>query len=254
MGEVHVTRLNGVVRLELDNPGKKNAISNEMWEQLGRVLAEVAASSTDRVLVLAGSGGDLCAGVEMAPEYAQTHRTQLERLQWMNERVLALHQLGIPTIAEVDGVAAGMGMNLALACDLVLASDRARFSEIFVRRALSVDGGGTWLLPRLIGPARAKELCFFGDFLSAPDALQMGLVNRVVPAEELTCTVREWAERLATGPRLALATTKRLLQESFTATFEQALENEVRVQCLNVAGPDFAEAIAAFREKRDANF
>jgi 2-(1,2-epoxy-1,2-dihydrophenyl)acetyl-CoA isomerase len=168
--------------------------------------------------------------------------------------VLALHRLRIPTIAEVDGVAAGMGMNLALTCDLVLASDRARFSEIFIKRALSVDGGGTWLLPRLVGPAKAKELCFFGNFLPSEEALSLGLINRVLPVADLQSEVSAWALRLAQGPRQALATTKRLLQDAETVSFEQALENEVQVQCVNVSGPDFTEAIAAFREKRDPRF
>jgi 2-(1,2-epoxy-1,2-dihydrophenyl)acetyl-CoA isomerase len=254
MGEITVARNAGIVRVTLDNPGKKNAICNTMWQQLGDVLAEVTRTGTDRVLVLAGVGGDFCAGVEMDPASANTHATQLERLEWMNERVLALHNLPVPTIAQVDGIAAGMGMNLALCCDLVLASEHARFSEIFIKRALSVDGGGTWLLPRLIGAARAKELCFFGDMLAAPEALGMGLVNRVTAPAELPRLVDAWAARLARGPRVALAGTKRLLNEAHSVSLPQALENEVRLQCLNVAGDDFREAVTAFRDKREPQF
>ncbi len=130
-------------------------------------------------------------------------------------RGLALHRIPQPTIAKVGGVAAGAGCNLALGCDLIVASDDARFSEIFARRGLSLDFGGSWLLPRLIGLHRAKEMALFADIMSAKEAEALGLVNRVVPAGELDAFVDDWAPRLAQGPPVALAQTKRLLNDAF---------------------------------------
>jgi 2-(1,2-epoxy-1,2-dihydrophenyl)acetyl-CoA isomerase len=168
--------------------------------------------------------------------------------------VQAFHELPQPTIAKVDGVAAGVGMNLALGCDLVVASDRSRFSEIFARRGLSLDGGGSWLLPRLVGLHRAKELALFADVIPAEEALRLGVINRVVPADELDKVVGEWAARLASGPPIALAMTKRMLNRSFEQSFEQALDDEARSQTINFATRDTLEAIAAFVQKRPPTF
>ena len=148
---------------------------------------------------------------------------------------LALQTLPKPTIAKVRGVAAGAGCNMALACDLVVASDEARFTQIFVKRGMVVDFGGSWLLPRLIGMQRAKELAFFGDFVSAADAHGIGLVNRVLADGDLDAFVDEWAERLAAGPPLALSMTKSLLSHSFETSIEQALEDEARCQAVCIA-------------------
>jgi 2-(1,2-epoxy-1,2-dihydrophenyl)acetyl-CoA isomerase len=175
-------------------------------------------------------------------------------MQRVGRSVLALHRLPIPTIARVDGVAVGSGCNLALGCDLIIASERARFSEIFSRRALSVDAGGTWLLPRLIGLHRAKELCLLGDVISAGEARDIGLVNRVVSAAELSGVVDELAQRLASAAPMAVQQTKRLLNDAFSTSFEEALESEARAQSVNLQGTDSAEALQAFLDKRDTTF
>ncbi len=167
---------------------------------------------------------------------------------------LALHELPMPTIAKVNGVAAGAGCNLALGCDLIIASDRARFSEIFPKRALSLDFGGAWILPRLIGLHRAKELAFFGDILSAVEAMEIGLVNRVVPHDELDVTVQEWSDRLAAGPPLALTQSKAMLNKSMGLSMEEALDVEAAAQAINLGTADNAEAALAFFERRDAVF
>ena len=151
-------------------------------------------------------------------------------------------------------MAAGAGMSMALGCDLVVASDTARFSQIFSKRGLSVDFGASWLLPRLIGLHRAKELAFFADIIDASQAAEFGLVNRVVPADELDGFVDDWASRLAAGPTLALSMTKTMLNNSFSLSMEQALEEEARSQAVNFATADTAEAMAAFAEKRDPRF
>jgi 2-(1,2-epoxy-1,2-dihydrophenyl)acetyl-CoA isomerase len=168
--------------------------------------------------------------------------------------VQAFHDLPQPTIARVDGVAAGVGLSLALGCDLVVASERARFSVIFARRGLSLDGGSSWILPRLIGLHRAKELALFADVVPAEEAMRLGIVNRVVPVAELDEVVGAWAERLAAGPPIALAMTKRMLNRAFEQSFEQALDDEARCQTVNFGTRDTVEAIGAFIEKRSPRF
>ncbi|GAA0304060.1 hypothetical protein GCM10009540_24230 [Streptomyces turgidiscabies] len=159
-----------------------------------------------------------------------------------------------PVIAAVNGTAAGLGAHLALACDLVLAAEQARFIEVFVRRGLVPDGGGAYLLPRLIGPQRAKELMFFGDALTAPDAERLGLVNRVVPAEDLHKTAREWAERLATGPTRALALTKQLVNASLDTDRATAFAAEATAQEINMTTADAQEGVASFVERRSPRY
>jgi 2-(1,2-epoxy-1,2-dihydrophenyl)acetyl-CoA isomerase len=167
---------------------------------------------------------------------------------------LALHRLPKPTIAKVDGIAAGAGCNMALGCDLIVASEEARFSEIFARRGLSIDFGGSWLLPRLVGLHRAKELALLADIISAKEALELGLVNRVVPGVDLDGFVDAWARQLAAGPPIALAMTKSLLNQSFEVSMAHALEEEGRSQVVNFSTADTAEALAAFMEKREPRF
>lgn len=155
-----------------------------------------------------------------------------------------------PVIAAVNGTAAGIGAHLAFACDLVLAAEPAKFVEVFARRGIVPDGGGAYLLPRLVGPQRAKELMFFGDAVPAAEARAMGLVNRVVPAEELEKTAREWAERLAQGPTRALALTKRLVNASLDGDRASAFAAEADAQELCMTTRDAQEGVAAFVERR----
>jgi 2-(1,2-epoxy-1,2-dihydrophenyl)acetyl-CoA isomerase len=168
--------------------------------------------------------------------------------------VLALHELPQPTIAKLDGVAAGLGANLALGCDLIVASDRARITEIFAKRGLAIDGGGSWLLPRLIGLHRAKELAFYADIISAQEAESLGLVNRVLPVDELDAFVDGWAARLAAGPPLALSMTKAMLNASAGMSMLEAVEREAVAQSLNFTTEDTAEAMLAFIQKRPPDF
>jgi 2-(1,2-epoxy-1,2-dihydrophenyl)acetyl-CoA isomerase len=175
-------------------------------------------------------------------------------MRHIGDVALALHRLPIPTIAKVRGVAVGAGCNMALGCDLVVASDTARFSEIFARRGLSIDFGGSWLLPRIVGMHRAKELALFADIIDAAEAERMGLVNRVVPDGEIDEFVDGWAARLAAGPPIALAMTKRMLDNSMAVTMEQALDDEGVAQSLNFSTADTMEALQAFVEKREPRF
>ncbi len=244
---------NGVVTITLNRPEKKNALNATMFNELLAVFREVDASPDDRVLVITGAGDGFCSGADLGARGGDT-RHPLARLHWVADIALALHRIPKPVIAKVNGVAAGAGMNLALGCDLIVASEQARFSEIFAKRGLSIDFGGSWLLPRLIGMHRAKELAFFADIISAKEAAELGLVNRVVPASELDAFVADWADRLAAGPPLALAMTKRLLTNSFAMSMDEALEAEGLSQTVNSGTEDGPEAIRAFLEKREPKF
>jgi 2-(1,2-epoxy-1,2-dihydrophenyl)acetyl-CoA isomerase len=168
--------------------------------------------------------------------------------------IRTLWELEKPTLAVVHGVAAGLGAHLAFACDLVLASPDARFIEVFVRRGLAVDAGGAFLLPRLIGLQRAKELVFFGEDLDAERAAHWGLVNRIVPAEELDSTARQWATRLAQGPTIALGLSKRLLNRSLESDLDTALEEEAFAQSIVAQSEDMQEGVRSFLERRPPNF
>ncbi|MFJ8004339.1 enoyl-CoA hydratase/isomerase family protein [Streptomyces fagopyri] len=249
---------NAVSWITLDRPETMNALT---WDQRERVIALLASASADpdiRAVVITATGRGFCAGADLrgAPaageritgDVARTLRLGAQRL------VAAVLDCEKPVIAAVNGTAAGLGAHLALACDLVLAAEPARFIEVFVRRGLVPDGGGAYLLPRLIGPQRAKELMFFGDALTARDAERLGLVNRVVPPEDLEKTAREWAERLATGPTRALALTKQLVNASLDTDRTAAFAAEAAAQEINMTTADAKEGVASFVERRAAEY
>ena len=243
----------GIVTLTLNRPHVKNAISFPMWEELRRLFHEVTRTESDRVLVVTGAGGAFCAGAELSADMGMgTH--PLNAMQLPNAAAIALHEVTKPSIAKVGGDAVGAGMNLALGCDLVVAGESARFSEIFARRALSIDFGGSWLLPRLVGMHKAKELALFGDVISAREAERIGVVNRVVPDDELDAFVDDWARRLAEGPPLALQMTKRMIANAFSLSLTEALGWEAAAQTVNFASKDTREGVIAFIEKRTPVF
>ncbi|NSC22302.1 enoyl-CoA hydratase [Streptomyces albus subsp. chlorinus] len=194
-----------------------------------------------------GGGGEGSGG-RVAGEVARTLERGAQRL------IAAVLDCEKPVLAAVNGTAAGLGAHLALACDLVLAAEGATFVEVFVRRGLVPDGGGAYLLPRLVGPQRAKELMFFGDALPAAGAERLGLVNRVVPAGELERAARAWAERLAAGPTRALALTKRLVNASLDADRATAFTAEAWAQEINMTTRDAREGVASFAERRSPVF
>jgi enoyl-CoA hydratase/carnithine racemase len=258
METIEVTRDDdGIVTITLNRPAKKNAINAAMWNDLLETFRDIAGRTTDRVVVITGAGDAFCSGADLSGGGGSTTsepRHQFYAMRHVGDVALALHRLPQPTIAKVNAVAVGAGCNLALGCDLIVASDEARFSEIFARRGLSVDFGGSWLVPRLIGLHKAKELAFFADIISAKEAEAMGLVTRVVPAGQLDALVADWALRLAQGPPIALAQTKRLLIDAFEVTLDEALEREGWAQTVNGKTDDTAEAMKAFLEKRTPSF
>jgi enoyl-CoA hydratase/carnithine racemase len=248
-----VERSDGVVTVTLNRPEKKNAVNGVMWDELLETFRDVGERPDDRVLVLTGAGGAFCSGQDLSD--AATLATHgLVRMRHIGDVAVALHRIPKPTIAKIDGVAAGAGCNMALGCDLIVASDRARFSEIFHRRGLSIDFGGSWLLPRLVGLHKAKELTFFADVISAEEAAAAGIVNAVVPEAELDGFVDKWASRLAAGPPIAQSLSKTMLNNAFAVSFDQAVEDEARAQTVNFSTEDMGEAMTAFIEKRDPRF
>lgn len=252
METIDVERRDGIVTVTLNRPDKKNAVNERMWSELLEAFLEVRDRADDRVLVVTGAGDEFCSGADLTDAGAAAH--PLLRMRHIGDVALALHRLPKPTIAKVDGVAVGAGCNLALGCDFVVASNRARFSEIFAQRGLSIDFGGSWILPRLVGLQKAKELAFFADIIDAERAVSLGIATKVVSPDLLDATVAEWAARLAAGPAVALSLTKAMLNESFALSFEQAVEAEARCQAVNIPGPEAAEALAAFVEKRAPQF
>ncbi len=227
-------------------------MNGAMWDELLATFREIAGSADDRAVVITGAAGEFCSGADLTGGGTQQH--QLAAMRHVGDVALALHKLPQPTIAKVRGVAVGAGCNLALGCDLVVAGETARFSEIFAKRGLSVDFGGSWVLPRRVGLHRAKELAFFADIIDAAEAERIGLVNRVLPDGELDAFVQDWATRLAGGPPIALALTKRLLNNSMQVTMEEALDDEGMAQTVNFGTKDTPEAIMAFVEKRAPQF
>jgi 2-(1,2-epoxy-1,2-dihydrophenyl)acetyl-CoA isomerase len=249
---------NQVCRITLNRPETLNALTPDLRERIIQLLLEASADPDVRAVVITGTGRGFCAGADLrgasaageriAGDVARTLRLGAQRL------VAAVLDCEKPVIAAVNGTAAGLGAHLALACDLVLAAESARFIEVFVRRGLVPDGGGAYLLPRLIGPHRAKELMFFGDALTAADAERLGLVNRVVPDGELDKTAREWAARLAAGPTRALALTKQLLNASLDTDRATAFAAEAAAQEINMTTEDAGEGVASFVGRRSPEY
>jgi 2-(1,2-epoxy-1,2-dihydrophenyl)acetyl-CoA isomerase len=249
---LQIDRRDGIVTVTLDRPERRNALSVAMFQELEDTFRQLGGDFDVRAVVLTGAGGHFCSGLDLAG--LETPANWLPWVRKVANTIQALYEIPKPVIAKVAGSAVGAGMNLALACDLVVAADDARFAELFTKRGISIDFGGSWLLPRIVGLQKAKELVFLADTLDAHEALAAGLVNRVVPLPELDDFVADWAARLAAGPPLALGTCKRLLNASFSSSFAEALENEATAQALNLQAADFGEGIKAFQEKRPPRF
>ncbi|MCT7660656.1 enoyl-CoA hydratase/isomerase family protein [Mycobacterium deserti] len=241
----------GVRTLTLNRPDRKNAINAALWEELADALRGAARDTELRALVVTGAGGAFCSGADIATPEDIHPRHKLRRL---TDVALALHELTVPTIAKVTGIAVGAGWNLALGCDFVVATPESRFCQIFSKRGLSIDLGGSWLLPKLVGLQQAKRLVLLADTIDAEEARALGLVTWVKAADEIDDFVAELAGRLAAGPPVALAQSKALLNDGADATLPEALANEARAQPNNFATADSAEAYAAFAERRAAAF
>jgi 2-(1,2-epoxy-1,2-dihydrophenyl)acetyl-CoA isomerase len=256
----------GIARVTLNRPDAANAITPDQRNQLIELFAEASGDLNVRVVVLTANGKHFCTGADLrvskipenprpegAPERAMgdVGRNIKRGAQKLVASILDCEK---PVIAAVNGTAAGIGAHIALACDLIVAADSARFIEVFVRRGITPDGGGAYLLPRMIGLAKAKELIFFGDDLSAPDAERIGLINKCVPLDQLGAATDEWATRLAVAPTKAVGLAKWLLNRSLDSDRGTAFEEEAWAQELASRTEDFQEGVQAFIERRDVQF
>jgi 2-(1,2-epoxy-1,2-dihydrophenyl)acetyl-CoA isomerase len=255
---IQFTLENQVAWVTMNRADARNAVNAEMRDELIAVFTDARSNGDIRALVLTGSGKGFCTGADLSGPRGQGPTgpgAGREVMKQSSQRLIrALWELEKPVIAAVNGVAAGLGSHLAFASDLVIAAQDARFIEIFVRRGIAIDAAGAFLLPRLIGLSKAKELVFFGEDLSADAAMALGLVNKVVPGDQLAAAAREWAEKLAQGPTFAIGMSKRLLNRSLESSFETALEEEALVQSLVTQSEDTREGMTAFMERRTPQF
>ncbi len=251
--------LDGIATLTLNNPAKLNAFAGDMREQMVAALDRIAADPSVRVLVITGAGRAFCAGGDVKHMVELKQRDAgFEELRPLLDAgravVTRLDALPFPTLAAVNGPAAGAGMNLALACDLRIASDQATFGESFARIGLHVDWGGSYFLTRLVGPAKAMELCWLADVIDALEAQSIGLVNRVIAQEQFAAEVDRIARRLAAAPETSVRLAKRTLRAAGGRTLSECLEAETEAQQQCWDSPDAAEGLRAFVEKRPAVF
>ena len=248
-----------VAVITLNRPASLNALNTKVGQEFQSAVNEVTSSGA-RAIVLTGAGRAFCAGGDlremqnMAERDGRVEAFFDEPLRMLNECILLIRNTSLPFIAAVNGAASGGGCNLALACDLVIAGEGARFNQAFIKIGLVPDCGGTFILPRLVGWKRATELLMTGDVVNARDALEMGMINAVVPDEELMAQAMALAERLAQAPTVAIGHIKRLLEASANNDYGEQLELERETQIEAGKTKDFREGVAAFIEKRAARF
>ena len=260
--ELLVDVVDGVARVTLNRPQARNALSAGLRDDLVRVVRECRADDDVRAVLLTGAGGAFCAGMDLSassaaragePGFDQRSMAQALR-SGVHALVTDLWEMDKPTVAAVDGAAVGPGAHLALACDFVLVHDRSRFLWSFSKIGLVVDGGGAFLLPRLVGLPRAKELVLLSEGVTGAEAVTAGLAYRCVEQDALLPEATALATRLAAGPTRALGLSKRLLNRSFESTLAESLEAEATAQSLATGTADLIEGMTALRERRDPRF
>jgi 2-(1,2-epoxy-1,2-dihydrophenyl)acetyl-CoA isomerase len=256
MSAVLFATADGIARLTLNRPERLNALTRPMTTAILEAIQTCHRDERIRCLVLAAAGRGFCAGQDLTEFQTLTGpETVGEHLRrGFNQIVLGLRRLEKPVIAQIQGVAAGAGLGIALAADLRIASEAARFMTAFSGIGLAPDSGVSWWLPRLVGPARAFALLATNAVIDAAEALRLGLVNQVVPPDRLEATVAELAGRLAQGPTRALGLTKRVLQRALDGDLAAALEYEAQVQDIACRTADHREGVTAFVEKRPPHF
>ena len=248
----------GVARMTLNRPERLNSFNATMQREVRSVLTELAAGSSTRVLIITGAGRGFCAGQDLGDRAVAPGGESADLGEsiekYYKPLVLALRRLPIPVIAAVNGVAAGAGANIALACDLVIAARSASFVQAFSRLGLVPDSGGTWFLPRLVGNARALGLALLGEKLAAATAAEWGLIWKCVEDSELAAVVDLLARQLAEAPTLGIARTKQAMYDGWARTLEQQLDVERDYQRELGRTADYAEGVAAFTQKRAPRF
>lgn len=247
----------GIAIITLNRPAKFNAINDEMSVQLHKVVQDMRFDDGVKVIVITGSGSGFCSGIDLgsrAPGITQPNKKRWETISPIGYQLLPLARLEKPTVAAINGVAAGLGLSLALACDLRIASEAARFTAAWVKRGLVPDGGATYFLTRILGIEKALEMMVTGDIIDATEAQRIGLVSRVVPHNDLIKVVKEIADRIASGPSVAIELIKKAAYKAIDNSLESQLDFETYAQNLCRNTQDYHEGIQAFMEKRTPNF
>lgn len=246
---------NGVARITLNRPDAFNAFNDEQSFDLQDALKAAAKDPSVRVVVLTGAGKAFCSGQDLKAISGQAKRSLSDSLyKRYNPIIRAIRSLPMPVICRLNGVAAGAGASLALACDLIVASEQASLIEVFVNVGLVPDSGSSSFLPQIVGYQKAFELCTLGSKVSAQEALQLGLVNKVVPNELLDETVNELADRYAVAPTKAIGLMKKMLNKGLTASLDEMLDYEAYCQEIAGRSADYKEGVASFVEKRKPAF
>ncbi|MGE4336042.1 MAG: enoyl-CoA hydratase/isomerase family protein [Pigmentiphaga sp.] len=253
---MHVeTRIgDGVATVVLNRPDRKNAVTVDMRSDIREAFERLAYNDDARVVVLTGAGDAFCAGADVGGMGGRGLVASRARVRTLQQTVLAIHSLEKPVVAAVRGAAVGFGWSLALACDLILASSTARFSQVFQRVGLAPDGGSAYFLTRNLGVLRAKELIFSTRMVSADEALALGLVNQVFADDVFDDAVRESAQRLGAGPSFAMGLAKKMVHATAGQSLETFFETELLIQSQLTQTADYREGTAAFREKRVPHF
>jgi 2-(1,2-epoxy-1,2-dihydrophenyl)acetyl-CoA isomerase len=245
----------GVATLTLNRPEVYNALNDGITYEIQDALKLAAKDASVRVIVLTGSGKAFCSGQDLKAASGQEKRSFMQSLhKRYNPIISAMRTMPKPIICRLNGVAAGAGCSLALACDMIIASDEATLIEVFVNIGLVPDSGSSYFLPRLIGMTKAFELCSMGTKVKAAEALQLGLINKVVAADQLDAAVKEYSDYFSQAPTKAIGLIKRMLNKSTTATLEEMLEYEAYCQEIAGTSEDYKEGVSAFLEKRKAAF
>ncbi|MET3473641.1 2-(1,2-epoxy-1,2-dihydrophenyl)acetyl-CoA isomerase [Novosphingobium sp. 1529] len=245
-----------IATITLNRPDAMNATTDQLYSELQHLIPRIAADPGVLVVILTGAGRGFCAGADLkASKDSLTPLQRRARHRWILKEVLEpLYKLEKPVIAAVNGAAAGAGANIALSCDIIIASEKASFIQAFAKVGLMPDLGGMFFLSRAVGINKAKELCFTARKVPAEEALALGIANKVVPHDALMDEARAMARQIAAGSPTAMAMSKRLLNMSQTATFEQMLEFEAYSQTIAYLTPEYREGVMAFREKRAPDF
>jgi len=260
MADLEVERENGILWMTLNRPEQMGALTVDMRNQMLDELARARGDVEVRGIVISGRGKGFCTGADLsqprgdvppkpwAGQIREVMRTGGARM------LRALWEIEKPVLASVNGTAAGLGAHLALVCDLVIAAEGVRFIEVFVRRGIALDAMGGYLLPRIMPLHKAKELAFFGDAFTAEEACAMGVINKVVPADQLEAATREWADRLAKAPTFSIGCSKRLLNRGTEVDLETSLDDEALIQSMVMGSEDAQEGMVSFRERRKPEF
>ena len=255
--ELIVDQCDGVLTLTLNRPERLNAISGPMLAALSAELDRANIDPEVRVVVLTGAGRGFCSGLDLKARASGEDgggSPDLRLFDLHNTPPLVLHRMDKPVICALNGAAAGYGMDMALGCDIRIASDQAKLGAVFVRRGVLPESGGTWYLPRLVGWAKAAEIAFMGDVLDAERSLELGLVNRVVPHDQLMDEVAAVAARIASNAPYSVQATKRMMRLGMDETFETAVDHTYLQLRPMFGSEDFREGMAAFLERRDPSF